>query len=136
MTESLRSVVNKLSLNGRAEESDIKEAEGALGVEFPADYREFLLETNGCEGQLGFSYIVLWPVDDLVELNEAYEVSELAPGLVLIGSDGGGVAYALDMRDNDKTVVEIPFIGMDLSATKSFDETFEEFLSRLNKLYR
>lgn len=136
MKDSLRALLKNMSLNGPAEENAVKEAEEALGVKFPGDYRDFLLETNGAEGYAGFYYVVLWTADDLAEMNEAYEVSELAPGLTLIGTEGGGIAYAFDMNDAGKPVVEVPLIGMGLSEVKFLADTFEEFLDRLNKIYR
>ena len=39
-------------------------------------------------------------------------VSEFAPGLILFGSDGGGEAYAFDVREAVPIIVEVPFIGM------------------------
>jgi hypothetical protein len=136
MKDGLRAVVSKMSLNGPSGENAVREAEKALGVEFPADYRAFLLEANGGEGEVGFSYIMLWPAEDIAELNEAYGVRDLAPGLTVIGSDGGVAAYAFDMRDSGKPVVEVPLIGMDLDEVKFLADTFEEFLGRLNKVYR
>jgi hypothetical protein len=135
MKDSMRALLKNMDLNGPAGENAIKEAEDALGSEFPADYSEFLLEANGGEGTVGISYIVLWPAEDIARMNEAYGVGEFAPGLAVFGTDGGGMAYAFDMRDNEKSIVEVPFIGMDLSETKFLADTFEEFLGRLNKVY-
>jgi hypothetical protein len=41
-------------------------------------------------GDFGFAH--LWPVEELVSLNRAYEVEKYLPGL-LLGSDGAGKAY-------------------------------------------
>jgi hypothetical protein len=44
-----------------------------------------------------------------------YAIREFAEGLVIFGSDSGGTAYAFDTRYEETTIVEVPFIGMDLS---------------------
>jgi hypothetical protein len=67
----------------------VRSTETALALEFPIDYVSFLTATNGGEGMIGDTYIMLWPVEELEELNAACEVKEFAPELLLIGSNGG-----------------------------------------------
>ena len=94
---------------------------------------KFILTSNGGEGWVGEnSYLSLWKIDEIVSLNEAYEVSEFAPGLILFGSDGGLNAYAFDSR-NESNIVEVPFIGMDLMEVKNCGRNFVEFLKYLHK---
>ena len=38
---------------------------------------------------IGDTYVILWKAEELGELNASYQVDEDAPGLLLIGSDGG-----------------------------------------------
>ena len=63
---------------------------------------------------MGDSYWILWRAQDLHELNRAYEVEKWAAGLFLIGSNGGGEALALDMRTSSCSLVQVPFVGMEL----------------------
>jgi hypothetical protein len=51
----------------------------------------------------------------LLELNKDYQVDEYAPGLFFFGSNGGGEAFAFDLRTAARPVVAVPFVGMDLS---------------------
>ncbi|MBX4262452.1 SMI1/KNR4 family protein [Clostridium estertheticum] len=113
----------------------LQRTEQGLNIEFPLDYRLFIEEFNGAEGEIGpNSYVVFWSLIDIIELNEACGVNEFAPGLVLIGSDGGDAAYAFDNRDDSKAIVEVPFIGMELDEVKTCANTFLEFLEFLYKL--
>lgn len=74
---------------------EINAAEKELGLEFPKSYVDFLLITNGAEGSIGEeNYLVLWSVNEIVELNNEYAVKEFTPQLTYFGSDGGGTAYA------------------------------------------
>src|ERR1044072_7362040 len=74
----------------------IRHFESESGLRLPDDYARFLQQTNGGEGFLGNAYVILWRVEELIEMNKAYEVTEYAPGLFLFGSDGGGEAFAFD----------------------------------------
>ena len=106
----------------------------SLTRQFPIlrdDYVEFLRTCNGAEGSIGENYIVLWSTSDVTDLNEAYAVSEFAPGLILIATDGGNEAYGLDLRDQEVPIVQIPLVGMDWSEAKVVGRDFTQFLQHL-----
>jgi hypothetical protein len=67
-------------------------------AEMPNDYTSWLQRGNGGEGFLGESYVILWRADEIEPFNREYEVENYAPGLILIGSSGGGEGYAFDTR--------------------------------------
>jgi hypothetical protein len=110
MNNVFEKYINDLQLNEPARLQAIIDVENKLGIEFPIDYKEFLLFSNGCEGSIGESYICIWPIEELIEANEASEVDEYTPGLVLFGSDGGGEAFAFDMRNNNKKYIMVPLM--------------------------
>ena len=101
------------------------------GLCLTESYSGFLQTADGGEGFIGSTYIILWRLGELVEMNKAYEASEYAPGLFLFGSDGGGEAFAFDLRSDTKPVVAIPFVGMDLELIRPLASTFGEFLEEL-----
>jgi SMI1 / KNR4 family (SUKH-1) len=68
----------------------IAEAEAALGVQFPPDYRSFLSWSNGGEGQIGSRYLNIWNSGEIRKLNDDYQIGRYLPGIVGIGTDGGG----------------------------------------------
>ena len=104
------------------------------GVNLPQDYTAFLRQSNGGEGLIGpNSYLILWSVEELVSLNEAYQVNEYAPGLLLFGSDGGGDAYAFNTKECNH-IVRVPFVGMDVSAVEQLADDFGGFLETLAKV--
>jgi hypothetical protein len=72
----------------------------------PEDYVAFLQRANGGEGFVGERYVRLWKAEELIEVNRGYNVAEFFPNLFLIGTDGGGEAYAFDFSGNDATVFE------------------------------
>ena len=56
------------------------------------------------------------------------ETAEFFPNLFLIGSDGGGEAYAFDVSENEPTVFEVPFIGMSSDA-RAIASSFDSFVA-------
>lgn len=133
MDGKLKAYLTEFDLNEPTTLSIIREAEGQLGIIFPGSYTKFLLGSNGGEGSVGELYLVLWRIEDLYELNDAYGVNEFAPGLVIIGSDGGDTAYCLDNRNKLNTFVSVPFVGMALDAIQHCGNNLFEFIKYLHE---
>lgn len=131
MNEILIQLISEMNCNSGAPESVLKKLQLDLGISLPFEYVDFLVDCNGAEGDIGSSYLVLWPVEEIILLNEEFGVHEFAPGLLLFGSDGGGEGYAFDTRLNPMPVVEVPFVGMDHKYARMCGQTFTEFLEFL-----
>lgn len=115
--------------------AEIEQFESVAGFSLPAAYVRFLRRHNGGEGFIGQnSYIILWKLGELAEMNAAYHVSEFAPGLFIFGSDGGGEAYAFDVRTSAMPIVSVPFVGMDLSLAQVVALDFNDFLATLSEV--
>jgi cell wall assembly regulator SMI1 len=134
MEKRIAALVSELELNEGATPGLIEEVEAQLSVTLPTDYREFMAESNGVEGGVGaHSYLVLWQLEEIIPLNEAYAVREFAPGLILFGSDGGGEAYAFDARKASPTIVAVPFIGMSVEEARPLGASLLELLWYLHE---
>jgi hypothetical protein len=111
---------------------EIESTESAMHLKLSDGHRKFLLSANGGEGFIGpHCYAMLWGVKDLQRFNQEYEVRHYAPGLLLLGSNGGGEGFAFDMRSSSKPVVSVPFIGMALDEIVLVATTFDGFLEYL-----
>lgn len=103
-----------------------------LRCQFPRDYVNFLNEMNGGEGFIGDeSYLIVWPVEEIESNYVQYEVEKYCEKLLLIGSSGGGEAYAFDRRVNPWQVVQVPFVGMDYSLCEVVGNSFSDFIQAL-----
>ena len=120
-------------MNPPASQAAIRGAASALGVPLPSDYVDFLRRHNGGEGFAGNNSVVLFKAEELKPFNDAYEIGEYAPGLVLFGSNGGGEGYAFDTRDGSMSVVRVPFIGMELRYARPIGKSFTDMLHQLAK---
>jgi hypothetical protein len=115
--------------------SDIRQFEVMLGRPLPADYIAFLLYANGGEGWVGKCYVVLCRLEEIFERNRACGFDEFAPGLLAFGSDGGGEAFAFDMRADGMPVVEVPFIYSGPEDEWPMGPNFYAFLVECSKRY-
>jgi len=97
-----------------------------------SDYVEFIERHNGCDGPVGNeSYVRIWAVDEVLTGNEALRVSEVAPGLLVFGGDGGNEAYAFDRKDPSWPIVVVPLVGLSRASIRTVARTFTEFVHQL-----
>jgi len=126
--------LNGLTLRPGAGEADIVDEERRLGLRLPEDYVAFLRVSDGAEGFIGDnSYVILWSSKELSSMNDAYEVQKYVPGLLIIGSSGGGEAYGFDTRGSAWPIVQVPFVGMDWGDAQLMGESFSLFLHCLRE---
>lgn len=93
------------------------------------NYKKYLSQWNGGTGMIGnSSFLNLWEVEDIVELNKEYEVKKYLTNVVLIGSDGADTAYGINDQGE---YIEVPFIGMDDDEIEVIAKSFEEFIQYL-----
>jgi hypothetical protein len=102
-----------------------------LGIEWPTGYLDFMAEIDGGAGWVGRSYVMFWRASELVGRNERF--TEFQPGFVAFGSDGGGEAFAFDVRTPGADIVMVPFISIDPDDAVPLAATFPEFLDRLRE---
>ena len=90
-------------------------------------FKDYLSQTVSGEGMVGESnYLMLWEKSEIEELNNSYETQEFLSNAILIGSDGGDIAYGIDINGR---YVEVPFIGMDDEEVKIIAENFDDFIN-------
>ena len=94
----------------------------------PDAYTAFLRRANGGEGFVGERYVRLWRAAELIDVNRGYNAAQSFPNMFLIGTDGGGEAYAFNVSGTEGIVFEVPFIGRPSDATMIAD-SFESFVS-------
>jgi hypothetical protein len=130
MNKNIINLIDKMDLNESANEKNIAEVENRIGIKFPIHYREFMLYSNGAEGELGEnSYLVIWSIEEIISLNEAYSVSQHTPGILYFGSDGGDIAYAFDVKN--MSIIEIPFESIHIEDARLCAHNFNDFIESL-----
>ena len=123
-----------IDVNDGISDDVINTTEQEMKIRFPIEYRDFMLKYNGCEGEIGeISYISLWKMEELAELNRSYSVKEFTPNFVYFGSDGGDMAYAFDFSAGEVSYIEFPFMSIDESDKEVLGATLDEFFMTLYK---
>lgn len=85
----------------------LADLQAALGYHLPAAYLHLLAETDGAEwgvhdGDSG-DCLVLWQVNEIITMNQGYQIQRWLPHVLAIGSDGGGDAIVLDRSSSSHT---------------------------------
>ena len=124
-------MIKDMDINSGTTGKKFCEVETLLGVSFPDEYKQFMLNVNGIEGAIGQNaYIVIWPIEEIVDLNNEYGVNDVTPGLIYFGSDGGNSAYAFDIRKNN-VVVEFPLDSIHIEDAKLIADSFNKFIEKI-----
>lgn len=133
MNKEIMKLTQTMEYNSFSSKKAIKGVELEIDMIFPTQYREFMLETNGAEGNIGQnSYLAIWSIEEIVPLNIDGKVEEFTPGLVQFASDGGGMAYAFDKRDKEISIVAIPDDSIHIEDAEFLGKTFQDFLQYLH----
>lgn len=106
----------------------IEKVEKEWNISLPCEYKQLILFSNGIEGPIGkANYLSIWPINELIELNQEYAVDEFLPGIKYFGSDGGDMAYGFEFDHDRTTIIEIPFDSINKEEVKKYGESFLNF---------
>ena len=134
MNESILEILKKMDKETPATKIMIEKVEKEWNISLPGEYKQLILFSNGIEGPIGkASYLSIWPINELIELNQEYAVDEFLPGIKYFGSDGGDMAYGFEFDHDRTTIIEIPFDSINKEEVKKYGESFFEFLIENNK---
>ena len=61
---------------------------------------EFMKKHNGGQGDIDETWLILYRLEELQEINDDYEIEVFLPGHIIIGSNGGGELYGIDNKGN------------------------------------
>ena len=101
------------------------------GVLLPEDYLAFMKMHNGGEGDIGGTYLVLFPLEELRTVNDNYDTASELPGCVIIGGDGGGELYGVD---EDGRYFNVPAI-IEKDEIRYLGNTMDEFIRAVTALW-
>jgi hypothetical protein len=95
----------------------------------PDDYLAAVTEFGGREGCLGNTYLRLYRLQELIDLNLAYAVPALLPEVIVFGSNGGGEAFVFLV--GEAAVHQVPFLPLVGQDLRRQGTTFTEFIRTL-----
>ena len=105
--------------------------EAQMKLQFPPDFKKFMLWSNGGEAKLPAVYLAIWEVENMVALNRAYQIQNyLGEKILGIGSDGGPICFRFDYRDGlDAKFASVNFGDLDVNEIKNIAPSFTDALA-------
>ena len=110
-----------------------EEVEKIINFKLPDDYKAFALNYLEFEDFIGAENVRLWDFDEILEINNDYQIFKYLTKTLGIGGNGGGEYIAIeDLGDNNLRIVLSPFI-IEKEAHIEIGSSFTDFLQRLDK---
>lgn len=108
----------------------LRNIELSMGLLFPSDFIEFMQWSSGGEAKLPNVYLSLWNANDIVKLNDSYQIQKyLGKNVLGIGSDGGPICFLLDYRSlTTISFSSVNFGDLEPSEIKNLAPSFMEGL--------
>ncbi|MBO5092817.1 MAG: SMI1/KNR4 family protein [Lachnospiraceae bacterium] len=101
-------------------------------VVLPEQYLEFMKKHNGGRGDIGETWMELFPLEELQEINDDYEIEEFLPDHILIGSNAGGEFYGINRAGN---YFNVPAIFEKETVTVLGDD-IDSFWDKINDFWK
>ncbi len=101
------------------------------GVSLPQSYIDFMSRHNGGEGDIGETWLVLYRMEELQEVNDSYDISDYLPGSIIIGTNGGDEFYGINSSGE---FFNVPMIMDEQDITILCDD-MEMFAEKVNEFW-
>jgi len=109
-----------------------KEIETRAGFQLPDDYKYYLMNYMEHEEFIGPQFLRLWDIDNIMERNNDYGITDSLPNTLGIGSNGGGEFIAIELYEkNSFRIILSPFIDLDEQYHIEIGESFTDMFIRL-----
>lgn len=100
----------------------------------PQDYVQYAINYEEHELEIEEHIIILWDIEELLEINSDYQVQIYCPEIFLFGSNGGGEGIAFDFQKTaPPRIVLVPLIGMSRDNLIVIGNSFHDMFERLEK---
>ncbi len=101
-------------------------------VKLPDDYIEFMKNHNGGEGDIGESWLQLFRLEELQEMNDMYNIAQFLPEHIIIGSNGGGEFYGIN-SDGEFFIISSMF---DMESLTYLCSDMNSFAENINNFWK
>jgi hypothetical protein len=105
--------------------SKITEIEQYIGCTLPKTYRNFLLSHKKEMNRDVYLYLP----ENIIERNDCYETKQYAPGCINIGDNGGGMAFVINLGEDDPEVSAVGHGSMDPELKETVGPSFSSWLA-------
>lgn len=133
MTPRMSELLSMLTRDAPTDPASVATGLREIPVVLPEDYVEAVSMASGWRGFLSESspYVELWPIDEVMARNADYEIVPGKDDMLLVGSDGGGTAYAIVRVGGRSVFADVPFVPLRVGEATLRGDSLEEFLENL-----
>jgi len=133
MEKIIEKISDKWYKNSGVSIQNISTVESSFDTVFPNDYKIFIEWSNGGEGEIGENYISLWKIEDMIALNDEYQIQKyLTKDYLAFGTDGGGICYGFKIKDGF-SVFKCPLGDLDINEASIVAKSFTDFFTKAIK---
>ncbi|PWK80194.1 SMI1/KNR4 family protein SUKH-1 [Mucilaginibacter oryzae] len=105
----------------------------SLRFQLPQDYRFYLENYEPFAEFIKVNFVRLWPGEELAEANDGYEFPEYRPGILGIGTNGGGEFIGIQFRkDGTHRIILSDFLNDNKEYFIEIGTSFFDMLVRLD----
>lgn len=135
MKSQLEYLLEKYEFQKRNLKSEIKieSVESHFKEKFPDDYIFYLENYLEFEDFVNVEYVKLWSLENLIEINESYEIQKYIPNVIAIGSNGGGEFIGIEFMERQINRVILTPTILDEESNIEIGNNFSDFLERLDQ---
>lgn len=115
-------------------QTKIEQIQSFVNFNIPDDYIIYLQNYLGFEEFIGSEFVQLWDIDELIEVNKDFQISDNLPKTLAIGGNGNSEFIAIEQtEDNTIRVIISPLIDLDKQYHIVIGNSFTDFLQRLDE---
>jgi hypothetical protein len=135
MKSKLEEILDKYEFQKRNSKSEIEIefVENYFKEKFPEDYIFYLENYLEFEDFVNVEYVKLWSLENLIEINESYEIQKYIPNVIAIGSNGGGEIIGLEFTERIINCIILTPAILDEEDNIEIGNNFLDFLERLDQ---
>jgi hypothetical protein len=129
MNERLATLTRDLERQSAGDVGRLARVAQRYGISLPSDYVEFMAESDGATGDVGSTWVEVWPVEEVESVADGETPYE---GVMLFAGDGANTVYGFDVERQGE-IVEGDWIGLRRDQVIPRGHTFLEFLESLQE---
>jgi len=108
--------------------------EEKIGFELPQDYRAYSIRYTENEGIIGNEFLRLWDLEDLIDFNIEYEITNNLYSTIAIGDNGSSEFIGVQfINENNYQIILSPFIDLNSEYNIIIGTSFSDFIKRLHE---
>ena len=132
----IEKIFAKYSFQKRTEKlkRTIDEVENKINFLLPKDYKFYAENFAENESFIGNEFVRLWDFNEILEINNEYEIIENLKNTIAIGGNGSSEFIAIEFLENEEyRIVLSPFIDLSDINHMEIGNSFTDFFERLEK---